>query len=146
LTLDEAPAPFNFSHTLMTQLDCDRKIQLYLQAKADGEQYSGAAASRGIRLHEYCEAFLRGEQVHCDNEDHFYTFEKIREYLDSIYTQVVDLEKEYHKPLVDNILGKGRLDARLGDGTIVDWKFQERRGTTKSISGTSRSRDGFIFG
>lgn len=132
---------YNFSHTLLTKMDCMKKVEYYLNRTA--QSYSPSMGD-GIRLHKHCEEYLggkRGLQFRDDDEEA--KFEKIRPYLDSIYNKVVFTEKKFE--LFNEGLGKvvAVFDAGIQEQNglwLVDWKFTDKGWNERKFQGYKESQ------
>lgn len=111
----------NYSHTFCTNLDCGLKTYFYL-TKAHVPGGNRIAMDRGIRLHEYCDDFLKDKEVCLDNPDHEDTFDKILPFLEKLKPNLREAELEVIRTQ-DAFRAKGRMDAVDKNGVGYDWKF-----------------------
>ena len=125
---------YNFSHTLLTNLDCIKKAHYYV-SKTPG--INSFAANAGIDLHTICEEYLKTLRDPDGLTDtQLPKFLKIKPYLDEIVNDLLSVEGRAER--VHDRLGKvsARFDAVIDspDGLfIVDWKFPGKPWDTKKF-------------
>lgn len=113
----------SFSHSLMSNMDCMKKVEFMLSKTA---QVPSAAPMFGIRMHKHCETYLSGGYPTFADDRESETFEKIIDYLDQIKDDLIEAEIKLRRS-EDDFNSVGVFDALTltQDGKYIlhDWKF-----------------------
>lgn len=118
---------YNFSHTLLSNLDCIKKANYYLD-KTPG--INSFAANAGIDLHTVCEEYLKTlREPEGLKPEQYVKFLKIKPYLDEIVNFLLSVESKVNRE--HDRLGPcvAKVDAVVDNNEglwVVDWKFPDK--------------------
>jgi hypothetical protein len=115
---------YNFSHTLLSKMECMQSVRYYID-KTPGISV-GPAANFGSLMHTHCENYLKDKPYILETEKEKDYWNKILPYLMGIKPFVIDIEKriEWYDDSIGNVVAI--FDAVYvlnGKLWLVDWKF-----------------------